>query len=113
MSLHNNGSYSILACVFVAAGMCLQSRCLAMNVYSDFMSQYIWRENKNREYIAWVRVSQYIEKELFFIMLQCIILNSSQNNFGSDFFHASIMEQNGNSRTNLRNFELSEPNITN
>jgi hypothetical protein len=34
--LHKNGSYSIVACVFVAAGMCLPSRCLAMNVYSDF-----------------------------------------------------------------------------
>jgi hypothetical protein len=27
---------AIVACVFVAAGMCLPSRCLAMNVYSDF-----------------------------------------------------------------------------
>jgi hypothetical protein len=34
--LHNNEDYSIAACVFVAAGMCLPSRCLAMNVYSDF-----------------------------------------------------------------------------
>jgi hypothetical protein len=34
--LHRNGSLSIVACVFVAAGMCLPSRCLAMNVYSDF-----------------------------------------------------------------------------
>jgi hypothetical protein len=33
--LHSNGSNSIIACVFVAAGMCLPSRCLAMNVYSD------------------------------------------------------------------------------
>jgi hypothetical protein len=30
--LHSNGSYSIVACVFVAAGMCY----VAMNVYSDF-----------------------------------------------------------------------------
>jgi hypothetical protein len=35
--LYNNGSYLIVACVFVAAGMCLPSRCLAMNVYSDFI----------------------------------------------------------------------------
>jgi hypothetical protein len=34
--LRNNGSYSIVACIFVAAGMCLLSRCLAMNIYSDF-----------------------------------------------------------------------------
>jgi hypothetical protein len=45
--LHSNESYSIVACVFVAAGICLPSRCLAMDVYSDFtipalgvMSQY-------------------------------------------------------------------------
>jgi hypothetical protein len=29
-------SLSIVACVFIAAGICLRSRCLAMNVYSDF-----------------------------------------------------------------------------
>jgi hypothetical protein len=34
--LHSNGSYSIFACVFVAAGMCLPGRCLEMNVYSEF-----------------------------------------------------------------------------
>jgi hypothetical protein len=34
--LLSNGSYSIVACVFVAAGMCLPTRYLAMNVYSDF-----------------------------------------------------------------------------
>jgi hypothetical protein len=34
--MHSNGSYSIVTCVFVEAGMCLPSRCLAMNVYSDF-----------------------------------------------------------------------------
>jgi hypothetical protein len=34
--LHNNGSFSIFACVFVAAGICLPSRCLTTNVYSNF-----------------------------------------------------------------------------
>jgi hypothetical protein len=34
--LHNNGSYRIVANVFVAAGICLSSRCLSMNFYSDF-----------------------------------------------------------------------------
>jgi hypothetical protein len=34
--LHSNGSNSTVACVFVAAGMCLPSRCLAVNAYSDF-----------------------------------------------------------------------------
>jgi hypothetical protein len=35
-SLHRNGSYLIVACIFFAAGICLPSPCLAMNVYSDF-----------------------------------------------------------------------------
>jgi hypothetical protein len=35
-ALHSKGSYLIVTCVFVAARMCLQSRCLATNVYSDF-----------------------------------------------------------------------------
>jgi hypothetical protein len=34
--LHSNGSYSIVAWVFVAAGMCLPSRCLAIKDYPDF-----------------------------------------------------------------------------
>jgi hypothetical protein len=34
--LHSKGSYLIISCVFVALEMCLLSRCLAMNVYSDF-----------------------------------------------------------------------------
>jgi hypothetical protein len=35
-TLHGNGSSSIVACVFISAGTCLPSRCLAMNVYSSF-----------------------------------------------------------------------------
>jgi hypothetical protein len=35
-SLHSSWSYSIVVCIFVATGMCLPIRCLAMNVYSDF-----------------------------------------------------------------------------
>jgi hypothetical protein len=34
--LHKKGSYWIVACLFVAAGIRLQSRCLAINAYSDF-----------------------------------------------------------------------------
>jgi hypothetical protein len=34
---HSNESYSIVACVFVAARMCLPSHCLTMNVYPDFV----------------------------------------------------------------------------
>jgi hypothetical protein len=32
--LHSNGGYSIIVCVFIAAGIRLPSRCLAVNVYS-------------------------------------------------------------------------------
>jgi hypothetical protein len=35
--LHDNGSYAIFACVFIAAGMCLLSSCLAMDVAYDFI----------------------------------------------------------------------------
>jgi hypothetical protein len=42
--LHSNGSYAIVACVFVAAGLCLQSRCLAMNIYSDTTISAFWRD---------------------------------------------------------------------
>jgi hypothetical protein len=34
--LHSDGSYLIVACVFFAVGMCLPSRCLSVNVCSDF-----------------------------------------------------------------------------
>jgi hypothetical protein len=34
--LHTNGSSSIVTYVFVAAGMQLPSRCLAMNAHPDF-----------------------------------------------------------------------------
>jgi hypothetical protein len=34
--LHSKGSYSMVACLFVAAGIWLPSPCLAMNVCSDF-----------------------------------------------------------------------------
>jgi hypothetical protein len=34
--VYRNGSYSIVACAFVAAEMCLPCRCLTMNVFSDF-----------------------------------------------------------------------------
>jgi hypothetical protein len=33
---HSNGNYSIATSIFVAAGIRLASRCLAMNVCSDF-----------------------------------------------------------------------------
>jgi hypothetical protein len=34
--LHSKGSYSIVACVFFAEGICLPSYCLTKNLYSDF-----------------------------------------------------------------------------
>jgi hypothetical protein len=40
--LHSNGSYSIVACVFVAAGKCLPSICLAIDVSSDYTIPAFW-----------------------------------------------------------------------
>jgi hypothetical protein len=40
--LHTNWSYSVVACIFVAATMCFPSRCLAMNVYSDSTIPTFW-----------------------------------------------------------------------
>jgi hypothetical protein len=34
--LHSNSSYSIVSCVLFVAGICLPSRCLPINGYSDF-----------------------------------------------------------------------------
>jgi hypothetical protein len=41
--LHSNESYSIIACVFFVAGLCLLSRYVVMNVYSDFAVPAFWR----------------------------------------------------------------------
>jgi hypothetical protein len=43
--LHRNGSSSIVACVFISAGTCLPSRCLAMNVYSGSAIPAFGRHN--------------------------------------------------------------------
>jgi hypothetical protein len=51
-TLHSNGSYLIVACLFVAAGICLPSRCLAMNVHSDFAIPAIWRHVTLRTHIS-------------------------------------------------------------
>jgi hypothetical protein len=53
--LHINVSYSIVVFILVAAGMCLPSRCLTMNVYSDFTiptfghNVTIYTQNMNRD----------------------------------------------------------------
>jgi hypothetical protein len=36
VSLNSSGSYSIVICLFVAAGICSPSSCLAMDMYPDF-----------------------------------------------------------------------------
>jgi hypothetical protein len=58
--LHSNGRYSTVACVFVAAGMGLASRCLAMNVYSDFTISAFGRH---------VTISTYLFDYIAIIML--------------------------------------------
>jgi hypothetical protein len=56
-SLNSNRSYSIVACVFVAAEMCLPSRCVAMNVYSDFTIPVFGRHVTIRKLI---QIERYI-----------------------------------------------------
>jgi hypothetical protein len=41
-SLHSNGCYSIVACIFIATEMGLPSRFLAKNIYSDFTIPALW-----------------------------------------------------------------------
>jgi hypothetical protein len=41
--LHSDGNYSIVACEFVAAGMCLPRNCLAMDYSSKFTIQAFGR----------------------------------------------------------------------
>jgi hypothetical protein len=51
--LHNKGSYSIVACVFIATGMCLPSSCLAIDVSSDFtipaFGRHVTKKDKTQE----------------------------------------------------------------
>jgi hypothetical protein len=45
--LHSNGSHSIVTCLSVAAGICLPSRCLAMDVSSDFAINFVIAMSKD------------------------------------------------------------------
>jgi hypothetical protein len=57
--LYSNGIYLIVTCLFVAAGMCLPSRCLEMNILttlfrlSGIMSQYIFKRPLGRPRSRW------------------------------------------------------------
>jgi hypothetical protein len=55
--LHSNGSYSIVACEFVVGGMCLPSRCLAINVYSDFAIPAFGRHVTIFLHSKWFKIS--------------------------------------------------------
>jgi hypothetical protein len=55
--LYSKGSYSIVACVFVAAEMCLPSSCLAMDVSSDFTIPAFGRHVTVTRYVC--KSSQY------------------------------------------------------
>jgi hypothetical protein len=70
--LHNNGSHSIVACIFIVAGMCLPSHCLTMNVYSHFTIPAFGRHVKyeseampNSEMLMYETVKgQFLEREI-------------------------------------------------
>jgi hypothetical protein len=53
-------SYSIAVCVYVAAGMCLPSRCLAVNVYSDFATPPLGRHVTESWKMARSPLSKYL-----------------------------------------------------
>jgi hypothetical protein len=55
--LHSNWSYSIVACVFVAAGMCLPSRTLAMDIYSDVTIPALGRHVT----VSWLRYIYHVQ----------------------------------------------------
>jgi hypothetical protein len=68
--LHGNGSYSIVACIFIAVGVYLPTRCLAMNVYSDFsisasgrhvtlMQRSVWGSKGLDMSLVWERVEMH------------------------------------------------------
>jgi hypothetical protein len=45
-AFHSNGSYSIIARVFVAAGMCLPSRCLAVSLHFTILFRSNWHTGR-------------------------------------------------------------------
>jgi hypothetical protein len=62
--LHSNGSYSVVACVFVASKMCLPSCWLAMNVYSDFIIQAFGRHVTISYHIRRCKIKIYDKETL-------------------------------------------------
>jgi hypothetical protein len=72
--LHNNGSYSIVTCVFVAARMCLPSRCLSMDIYSNFTLPVFGRYIT----ILLIQLMQMVSLFMYFIYL--MLDSASRNN---------------------------------
>jgi hypothetical protein len=62
--LRSNGSYFIVACVFVAAGMWLPSRCLARYVFPDFTIPASWRHVTI--YFASALTSYGLQREVYY-----------------------------------------------
>jgi hypothetical protein len=97
--LHINGSYSILACVFVAAGICLPSRCLTMNDYSDFN---IPAFERHVTISLWIQLVSYIHLDIFTTFITktsisiCIIIVIIQ--FNSLLFMCRVNSQTANYR---------------
>jgi hypothetical protein len=107
--LHSNGSYSIVACVFVAAGMRLPSRFLAMNFCSDFaipafgshvttinnktpkkVTSLLWNPKVN--YRCWPISLHHIPSTTVLMLRRIILLlgNDSVNTFPREPNHATI-----------------------
>jgi hypothetical protein len=68
--LHSNGSYSIVACVFVVVVMSLPGHCLAMNIYPDFTMPAFGRH----VHVSSCGISRLLNSQSFII-----IFDSNQN----------------------------------
>jgi hypothetical protein len=69
--LPSNGSYSIVGCIFVAAGMCLPSRCLVTNVYSNVTIPAFGR---HVTIYGHIKISASYEKVKIIIILQFLYI---------------------------------------
>jgi hypothetical protein len=57
--LHSSGTYSIVACLFVAKGKCLPSRCLAMTTWLQYCGFWTMCHNMERACSSKTSVSSY------------------------------------------------------
>jgi hypothetical protein len=84
----NNGSYSIISCVFFAAGIFLPSRFLAMNIYSDFIIPAFGR-HVTLYFITHTLIQLYKRQTALLINLSILLYRIS--NFSGDYIVTCIM----------------------